>query len=103
MLLRDRTAVVDLVSTTLSGLTEVRGGARPLLKTLHVYFNSGGNSAETARLLHLSVRAVSYRLERVRQAIGLDPLDGQVRFTLQAAVLGALLLDWPDAPPPTAS
>lgn len=98
VLLRDRTAVLDLISTTLRGLTQVRGGARPLLETLHVYFSSGGNTAETARLMHLSVRAVSYRLERVREAIGLDPLDGRVRFTLQAAVLGARLLDWPDVP-----
>lgn len=99
VLLRDRTAVLDLIATTLSGLTQVRGGARPLLETLHVYFSSGGNTAETARLMHLSVRAVSYRLERVREAIGLDPLDGRVRFTLQAAVLGARLLDWPPDPP----
>lgn len=101
VLLRDRTSVVDLIRSTLSGLEEVRGGAAPLLETLHVYFDTGGNTAETARQLHLSVRAVGYRLDRVRQAIGLDPNDGHVRFTLQAAVLGARLLDWPHVSLPT--
>lgn len=102
VLLRDRTAVVDLIRSTLSELEHVRGGAAPLLETLHVYFDTGGNAAETARRLHLSVRAVGYRLDRVRHAIDLDLDDGHVRFTVQAAVLGARLLDWPRVPLPTA-
>jgi DNA-binding PucR family transcriptional regulator len=50
----------------------------------------------TGTRLHLSVRAVTYRLDRVRRLTGFDPLDPAHRFTLQAAVLGARLLGWPD-------
>lgn len=45
--------------------------------------------------MHLSVRAVSYRLDRVRQLTGHHPDDPGQRFTLHAAVLGARLLGWP--------
>jgi sugar diacid utilization regulator len=46
--------------------------------------------------LHLSVRAVTYRLDRVRAVTGLDARDPAHRFNLVAAVLGAKLLGWPD-------
>ena len=75
--------------------TRARGGAPPLLQTLAAWFDAGGNSAAAARALHLSVRAVTYRLERVRTLTGLDPDAGQDRFALQVAVLGARLLGWP--------
>ena len=57
----------------------------------------------TARRLHLSVRAVTYRLERVATLTGYDPTDPAQRFTVHAAVLGARLLGWPQhhlTPPP---
>jgi sugar diacid utilization regulator len=98
MLLRDRSAIVDLVSATLRPLTEARGGAAPLLETLAAYYETGGNTTETARRLHLSVRAVTYRLERVAALTGRDPTDPADRFTLNTAVLGAKLLDWPRQP-----
>lgn len=98
MLLRDRGAIRDLVATWLTPLEGARGGAAPLLETLAAYFGCGGNAAETARALHLSVRAVTYRLERVRDLTGHDPADPADRFGLQAAVLGARLLDWPRTP-----
>ena len=95
VLLRDRAALADLVETTLGPLRIARGGAGPLLDTLRVYFGSGGNSARTARRLHLSVRAVTYRLGRVRALTGRDPAQQDDRFALQVAALGAVLLDWP--------
>ncbi|SDI91403.1 transcriptional regulator, CdaR family [Frankineae bacterium MT45] len=98
MLLRDRAAVADLVRSMLEPLQSARGGAQPLLTTLAAYFEEGGNSAQTARRLHLSVRAVTYRLERVRALTGQDPTRSTQRFALQAAVLGAQLLDWPSSP-----
>ncbi|SOD70765.1 CdaR family transcriptional regulator [Jatrophihabitans sp. GAS493] len=100
VLLRDRAAMVDLVLTLLEPLQSARGGAEPLLQTLAAYFEEGGNSAQTARRLHLSVRAVTYRLERVRELTGQDPTRSTQRFALQAAVLGAQLLDWPATPLP---
>ena len=69
-------------------------GAGPLLETLVAYFAAGGNSARCARALHLSVRAVTYRLDRVRELTGLDPTAPDDRFTLQVAAMGARLLDW---------
>jgi DNA-binding PucR family transcriptional regulator len=45
--------------------------------------------------MHLSVRAVTYRLDRVKQLTGYDPAHPEQRFVLQSAVLGARLLGWP--------
>ncbi|MFI5593955.1 PucR family transcriptional regulator [Amycolatopsis sp. NPDC051758] len=98
VLFRDRAAIIDLVGTVLGPLADSRGGARPLLDTLAAYFAAGENTAETARQLFLSVRAVTYRLDRVHQRTGYDPRDPAQRFTLEAAVLGARLLGWPDRP-----
>jgi DNA-binding PucR family transcriptional regulator len=95
LLLHDRAALTDLVQTTLGGLRSARGGAAPLVATLAAWFASGGNAAATARTLHLSVRAVTYRLQRIRELTGLDPDGAEGRFTLQAAVIGARLLHWP--------
>jgi sugar diacid utilization regulator len=96
VLLRDQPAMVDLVQAVLSSLKEARGGARPLLDTLNAYFTAGNVATEAAAQLHLSVRAVTYRLDRVRSLTGYNPLDPAHRFTMQAAVLGARLLGWPE-------
>jgi sugar diacid utilization regulator len=96
VLARDQPALMDLVQSLLSPLAQTRGGARPLLDTMAAYFDSGCVATKTASNLHLSVRAVTYRLNRVRTVTGLDPTDPAHRFTLQAAVLGAKLLGWPD-------
>ncbi|MFC7359821.1 PucR family transcriptional regulator [Nocardioides astragali] len=103
VLFRDQPAIVDLVHSTLNPLRHARGGARPLLDTLEAYFDCGGVATAAAVQLHLSVRAVTYRLARVRALTGFDATDPQHRFTLHAAVLGAKLLGWPehDLPPPT--
>ncbi|WP_410645295.1 PucR family transcriptional regulator [Amycolatopsis sp. lyj-346] len=98
VLFRDRAAIIELVDTVLGPLEDARGGARPLLDTLSAYFATGGITAETARALFLSVRAVTYRLDRVKQRTGYDPRDPAERFTLEASVLGARLLDWPARP-----
>jgi sugar diacid utilization regulator len=99
VLLRDRSAITDLVETLLAPLRDVRGGSGPLLDTLAAYFASGSNAALTARQLHLSVRAITYRLDRVRTLTGLDPARAGDQFSLHVAVLGARLLGWPDTPP----
>ena len=95
VLLRDQPAITDLVQSVLGPLVTARGGAEPLLTTLDAYFATGAVSTETARQLHLSVRAVTYRLNRIRTLTGYDPTDPTQRFTVQAAVLGARLLGWP--------
>ncbi|WAZ24231.1 helix-turn-helix domain-containing protein [Streptomyces cinnabarinus] len=98
VLARDRQALTDLVRSTLDPLEQARGGARPLLDTLTVYFDTGCVAAETARRLSLSVRALTYRLERIHALTGTDPTSPAHRYTLQTAVIGARLLDWPSRP-----
>jgi GGDEF-like domain/PucR C-terminal helix-turn-helix domain len=100
VLLRDRTAITDLVRTVLMPLGTARGGAGPLLATLAAYFARGGVAAAAARDLHLSVRAVTYRLARVKDLTGRDPGLPADALTLQVAVIGARLLDWPATPLP---
>jgi hypothetical protein len=100
VLLRDREAIIDLVATVLGPLTAARGGARPYLDTLTVLFEHQGNYTAAARHLHLSVRAVTYRLDRVRELTGYHPGEPTQQFTLHAAVLGARLLGWPNDPEP---
>jgi sugar diacid utilization regulator len=102
VLVRDQPAIVDLVHTVLGPLALARDGAEPLLDTLSAYFEAGGVATEAAVRLHLSVRAVTYRLDRVRTLSGYDPTSPAHRFTVHAAVLGARLLGWPqrDLPAP---
>lgn len=95
VLLDDRAAITDLVETVLTPLLSARGGAEPLLDTLFTFFEAGGNSAMTARSMHLSVRAVTYRLARIAELTGHDVNDPSERFALQTAVYGAKLLGWP--------
>ena len=95
VLLRDQPAIVDLVQAVLSPLALARGGARPLLATLEAYFDTGQVATESAKRLHVAVRTVTYRLQRIKVLTGYDPADPEHRFTLQAAVLGAKALNWP--------
>ncbi|NEK84521.1 PucR family transcriptional regulator [Blastococcus saxobsidens] len=65
------------------------------MATVEAYFADGRNAASAARRLHLSVRAVTYRLQRVRELTGYDPADPADQLPLMVAVTGARLLDWP--------
>jgi sugar diacid utilization regulator len=95
VLLRDRAAMADLVRTVLGPLTAARGGAEPLVETLGQCAASGYVNAEAARRLGVSVRTLSYRLERIRTLTGYDPSDPLHRYTLETAAMGARLLEWP--------
>lgn len=97
VLFRDRAAMADLVQALLGPLQAARGGAGALLATLDAYFSAGRVAAATARQLHLSVRAVTYRLARIRALTGRDPADPAQQLALQVAVVGARLLGWPAA------
>jgi sugar diacid utilization regulator len=97
VLFRDRAAMADLVQAWLGPLQGARGGAGPLLATLDAYFSCGRVAAATARQLHLSVRAVTYRLARIRELTGRDPADPAQELGLHVAVVGARLLGWPAA------
>jgi hypothetical protein len=96
VLLRDRDALQELVHGVLGPLHKARGGPRPLLETLIAYADSRYVTAEAARRLGLSVRALSYRIAHIVRLTGLDPDDALQRYTLETAVLGARLLGWPE-------
>lgn len=98
---RDQEALVDLIEDVLAPLRKVRGGPAVLLETLYVYFACGNVATAAAARLGVSVRTVTYRLARVRQLTNYDPSNPDERFTLHTAVLGARLLDWPPAAPPS--
>jgi hypothetical protein len=100
VLLRDREAITDLVDSVLAPLQQARGGAGPLLETLGTYLEHAGNATATARTLHLSVRAVTYRLARIRDLTGQDPTDAQQRYVLQTALIGAHALHDPTSAEP---
>ncbi|RDG37631.1 PucR family transcriptional regulator [Streptomyces corynorhini] len=99
VLTRDRHAMTELVVGTLGPLEAARGGAQPLIDTLTTYFDAGCVAAEAARRLSLSVRALTYRLERIHKLTGADPADPTHRYTLQTAVIGARLMGWPETSP----
>jgi len=98
---RDQAAIVDLVRDVLGPLEQVRGGAGVLLETLLAYFDAGDVATEAARRLHVSVRTVTYRLARVAELTGHRVSDPEQGFSLQVAVRGARLLEWPARPLPS--
>lgn len=97
VLLRDRAALDDLIESVLAPLRAARGGAGPLLETVYAYCEEGGNVTATATRLHLSPRAVTYRLARVAELTGWRPADPSQRYVLHTAVLGARATGWPSS------
>ncbi len=98
VLTRDREPILELVETVLLPLESARGGAEPLVATLRAYFATGGVAVASAKRMHLSVRAVTYRLERVTALTGRNPGNPEDRFVLDAALRGAQVLGWPETP-----
>ena len=96
VLIRDSAALADLVHVVLEPLRVARTGPGALLDTLSAYFAAGGVATTAARTLHVGVRTVRYRIDRVRALTGYSVHDPQQCFTLQVAVLGARLLGWFD-------
>ena len=76
----------ELVATVLGPLQRARGGGEHLIETLQAHIAASGNLSATARALHLSARAVGYRLERIAQLTGHSPHDPEGRFVLELAV-----------------
>jgi DNA-binding PucR family transcriptional regulator len=97
VLRRDSAALSELVTEVLEPLRDSRIGPGPLLETLTTYFMTGGVATHTARRLHVGVRTVTYRLQRVKELTGYAADDPAQAFTLQVAALGARLIGWPDA------
>lgn len=86
VLTADTALVGELVEAVLGPLQRARGGAQHLIETLEAYIAASGNLSATARVLHLSPRAVDYRLQRITQLTGHSPQDPEGRFVLELAV-----------------
>ena len=86
VLIADVGLVGELVTTVLGPLQRARGGAQHLIETLEAHIAASGNLSATARALHLSPRAVGYRLQRITQLTGHSPHDPEGRFVLELAV-----------------
>lgn len=95
VLRRDSAALTELVDEVLEPLRGARMGVDVLLETLSTYFMAGCVATVAAKRLQVSVRTVTYRLRRVKDLTGYAADDPAQAFTLQAAVLGARLIDWP--------
>jgi sugar diacid utilization regulator len=96
VLRRDSAALAELVEEVLEPLRGTRMGPGPLLETLLAYFTAGGVATVAAKRLHVGVRTVTYRLNRVKELTGYAADDPAQAFALQVAVLGASLIGWPD-------
>ncbi|MBS3940815.1 MAG: helix-turn-helix domain-containing protein [Actinobacteria bacterium] len=92
LLSQDRRLLRETVEEILGPLGAARGGAGPLIETLEAYFDEALNTTAAARRLHLSVRAVAYRLDRINELTGRSVGDGRDRFALELAVRGRRLL-----------
>ncbi|WP_199178242.1 PucR family transcriptional regulator [Mycobacterium hubeiense] len=96
VLIRDSAALADLVEAVLEPLRAARTGPVVLLDTVSAYFMAGGVATLAARHLHVGVRTVTYRLQRVKELTGYSVHEPRQKFTLQVAVFGARLLGWPE-------
>ncbi|MFT7646256.1 MAG: hypothetical protein ACI8Y4_000990 [Candidatus Poriferisodalaceae bacterium] len=86
LLAADPALAAELVDTVLGPLDRARGGAQPLIDTINALNQAAGNVTAAARTLHLSPRAVTYRLDRIRELTGHSPTDADGRFLLELAV-----------------
>ena len=90
--------VGELVATVLGPLQRARGGAQHLIETLEAHIAASGNLSATARALHLSPRAVGYRLQRITQLTGHSPHDPEGRFVLELAIRARPLIATKESP-----
>ncbi|MFF0271428.1 PucR family transcriptional regulator [Kribbella sp. NPDC004536] len=74
-------------------------GDGALLDTVSAYLDSGGSIEATARTLFVHANTVRYRLKRVADLTGYNPLNPRDSFTLRVALtLGRLLSPEPGNP-----
>ncbi|MDQ1287872.1 MAG: hypothetical protein QG622_1437 [Actinomycetota bacterium] len=81
----------------------------PLLDTTTAYLDHGRSIEAAARALFVHPNTVRYRLRRVADITGWDPVDPREGFVLQVAIVAGRLLDVPPGtgqngnrvPPPT--
>lgn len=78
-------SVMDLnraYSKCLDQLNDGKGGALDNLRLLYVYLSVERNVAHTARLVHMHRNGVLYRIEKIKDTLGLDLESPEVRLRL---------------------
>lgn len=89
----DASARRTLVAQAYRPLRDATGS---VLETLSAYLGTGRSLEAAARSLYVHPNTVRYRLRKVSELTGWDPLDARESFVLQMALaLGALGLDDP--------
>jgi PucR C-terminal helix-turn-helix domain/GGDEF-like domain len=92
--------LVSLVRTQIGPLAQhdlERQGE--LLETLRVFLDEGGNRRRAAERCHVHQSTIKYRLRRIRELLGCDLGDADVRFDLMLAIKVLELLRAVDADP----
>lgn len=79
----DAAAKRDLVAQIYEPLAEA-GNA--VLETVQTYLDAGGSLEATARSLFVHANTVRYRLKRVLEITGLQPLDARDAYILRVAL-----------------
>jgi sugar diacid utilization regulator len=62
------------------------------VRTLHAYLDERGSLQRAAARLHVHRNAVVYRIDGIKEALGLDLADPDIRFALQLACRGRLMV-----------
>ncbi|GAA4395886.1 PucR family transcriptional regulator [Tsukamurella soli] len=61
-------------------------GSAPLLETVETYLETGGNALQAARQLHIHRSTLYYRLDRIRELVGVESIDAALRFELAVGI-----------------
>lgn len=93
VLVADQGLLAAMVEAVLGPLDAARGGGQPLIDTIEAYIAASGNTSACARALHLSARAVTYRLERIEDLTGYSLSTPEDRFILELAIRARPLTD----------
>jgi hypothetical protein len=79
--------LMSLVSTHIGPLAEHdRERQGELLDTLRVYLHEGGNRRRAAERCNVHQSTIKYRLHRIRELLGCDLTDANVRFDLMLSL-----------------
>lgn len=91
MLARDHSARHLLLSRIYQPMVEA--GGQELISTVATYLESGREIAEAARLLFVHANTVRYRLKRVTELTGLNPLNPRDGMVLHVAIVAGRLAE----------
>ncbi|MFV0375165.1 PucR family transcriptional regulator [Microbacterium sp.] len=80
----EKLTLSDLPEALQRLLASAPGPDLPL--TLEVYLDNGGDGTRTAELLHVHRSTLYYRLDRLRDLLGVDLSDGRVRRELHTSL-----------------